>query len=220
MPQVGNLGRSGAPLTFGFIGVAVAIQLLQFIAPGVWSTLADQLALFNGRVMFDGEWYRMFTVVLLHGGITHILFNMYALYILGPQLEMQLGKVRYASLFLATAAAGSALAIVLGGPGDVGVGASGALFGFFGVFAAGAFLNRHTRMGRAQLNTIGLNLLINALIPLYVPQVSWEAHLGGFIAGLAFGAVYFRSRGVRNQPLHLAVLAVIAIVSVGTALVI
>lgn len=218
MPQVGRRGGSGAPLTFGFIGVAVAIQIVQFLAPDVWSTLADQLALINRLVTDQGEWYRMFTVVLLHGGITHILFNMYALYILGPQLEMQLGKVRYAGLFLATAAAGSAFAIVLGNPNDVAVGASGALFGFFGVFAAGAFLTRHTRMGRAQLNVIGLNLLINALIPLYVPQVSWEAHLGGFVAGLVFGFVYFRSREARHQPLHLALLAMIAVVSVVAAL--
>lgn len=218
MPQLG--GRVAAPLTYGFIGVAVAIQIIQFLAPGVWSTLADQFALFNALVLFEGEWYRMFSVVLLHGGITHILFNMYALYILGPQLEMQLGRLRYAGLFLATAAAGSAFAIILGSPRDVGVGASGALFGFFGVFAAGAFLNRHTRMGRAQLNTIGLNLLINALIPLYVPQVSWQAHLGGFLAGLLFGFVYFRTRGDRNRSLHMALIAAIAVVAVVSVLII
>jgi membrane associated rhomboid family serine protease len=195
------------------MGVAIAIHLLSLFAPSIWADLADQLALFNSRAI-AGEWYRMFTVTLVHAGLTHILFNMYALYLLGPGIEMRVGKVRYGLLFLASAGAGSAFAIILGSPGDIGVGASGGVFGLFGVWAVSAFLQRNTRQGRAQLNAILFNLAINAAIPLFVPRVSWQAHLGGFVAGLAFGWVFINVRGKDSARIHIALLLAIIIGSI------
>ena len=178
--SVGRPSSQTAPLTFGFIGVAVAIHVLSLFAPSIWADIADRLALFN-ILALQGEWYRMFTVTLLHASLTHILFNMYALYLLGPGIEMRVGTVRYGLLFFAAAGAGSAFAILLGSPGDVGVGASGGVFGLFGVF---------------------------------VPQVSWEAHLGGFLAGLAFGWVFINVRGKGSERIHVALLLAIIVGSV------
>lgn len=211
-----SLGRGSArtaPLTYGFIGVAVVIYVLGFLSRNLDFELFNRFALFNSRAT-AGEWYRMFTVTLLHGSTIHILFNMYALSILGPSLELRLGRVRYAGLFLASAAAGSAFAIVLGNPTDVGVGASGAVFGMFGVWAASAYSRRETAQGRAMLSNIWFNLAINAAIPFFVPRVSWQAHLGGFLAGVLFGAIVVRTPGRKNERLHVAVLAAIALASV------
>ncbi len=211
--SIGRPSSQTAPLTFGFIGVAVAIQVLSLFAPAVWADLADRLALFN-ILAIQGEWYRMFTVTLLHASLTHILFNMYALYLLGPGIEMRVGRVRYGLLFLAAAGAGSAMAIVLGNPGDVGVGASGAVFGLFGVWAVSAFQQRNTQRGRAQFNAILFNLAINAAIPLFIPRVSWQAHLGGFLAGLAFGWIFLNIRGKGSERIHVALLLAIIVGSV------
>ena len=211
--QIGRPSSQTAPLTFGFIGIAVAIQVLSLFAPQIWADIADQLALFNILAM-QGEWYRMFTVTLLHASLTHILFNMYALYLLGPGIEMRVGRLRYGLLFLAAAGAGSAMAIVLGSPGDVGVGASGGVFGLFGVWAVNAFLQRNTRQGRAQFNAILFNLAINAAIPLFIPRVSWQAHLGGFLTGLAFGWVFINIRGKGSSRVHVALLVAIIIGSI------
>ncbi len=211
--SIGRPSSETAPLTFGFIGVAVAIHVLSLFAPAVWADIADRLALFN-ILALQGEWYRMFSVTLLHASLTHILFNMYALYLLGPGIEMRVGRVRYGLLFLAAAGAGSALAILLGSPGDVGVGASGGVFGLFGVWAVSAFQQRNTRRGRAQFNAILFNLAINAAIPLFVPRVSWQAHLGGFLAGLAFGWIFLRVRGKGSERVHVALLLAIILGSV------
>lgn len=206
--SIGRPSAQTAPLTFGFIGVAVAIQVLSLFAPAVWADLADRLALFN-ILAIQGEWYRMFTVTLLHASITHILFNMYALYLLGPGIETRVGRARYGLLFLAAAGAGSAFAILLGSPSDVGVGASGGVFGLFGVWAVSAFNQRNTRRGRAQFNAILFNLAINAAIPLFIPRVSWQAHLGGFVAGLAFGWIFLNVRGKGSERIHIALLLAI-----------
>lgn len=206
--SIGRPTAETAPFTFGFMGVAIAIHVLSLFAPSIWGDLAAQFALFNSLAV-AGEWYRMFTVTLLHASLTHILFNMYALYLLGPGIEMRVGRVRYGLLFLASAGAGSALAITLGSPGDVGVGASGGVFGLFGVWAVSAFLQRNTRQGRAQFNAILFNLAINAAIPLFVPQVSWQAHLGGFLTGVAFGWVFINVRGKDSARVHVALLLAI-----------
>ena len=211
-----SLGRgnaSTAPMTYGFIAVAAVIFAVGLFDSGLRFDLLERLALINAAVI-DGEWYRLFTVTLLHGSLIHILFNMYALSILGPSLEMRLGRLRFAGLFLSTAAAGSAFAVILGSPTDIGVGASGAVFGMFGVWAATAYSQRSTVRGRAMLSNIWLNLAINAAIPLFVPQVSWQAHLGGFLAGLMFGAVWINTPGKKNERVHLALLAAIALASV------
>ena len=81
--------------------------------------------------------------------------------------------------------AGSALAILLGSPGDVGVGASGGVFGLFGVWAVSAFQQRNTRRGRAQFNAILFNLAINAAIPLFIPRFPLPAILAALVIDAA-----------------------------------
>lgn len=148
----------------------------------------------------------MITVVLVHANLTHILFNMLALYNLGPQIERELGGLRLVSLYVASAAAGSAFAFLLGRPEDFGVGASGAIFGLFGLWLASAVRRRSTAYGRALLSQLGVVLAINAAIPFLVRNVSWQAHLGGLLAGFVIGQVWSRSRSL---GVHLASAALV-----------
>ena len=90
------------------------------------------------------------------------------------------------------------------------MGASGAIFGLFGLWLASAVRRRATAHGRALLSQLGLILAVNAAIPFIVPNVSWQAHLGGLGAGFLLGLVWLRSR---SSAVHLASAALVPAVS-------
>jgi len=200
---------SGAPATKTFIGVAVVFFVLTgFGRSG--GAIFEALAQWNLAVA-AGEWWRIFTPILLHASITHILFNMWALWVLGPQIERGVGTWPFVSLFLASAGVGGAFAFYLGNPLDVAVGASGAIFGLFGIWLSWAMHRRNTMQGRAMLRQIGVLLLINAAIPFLVPNIAWQAHLGGLIAGMVIGEIWSRLRGPNIEVLRILTGVAIAI---------
>lgn len=199
--RAGQMRRS-APVTMGIIGVTVGIHLLSYLAPGLWQQVVENLAMWN-RGVAAGEWWRMITVVAVHANLMHIAFNMLALYSLGPQIERELGGVRLSALYVASAAGGSAFAYLLGSPNDFGVGASGAIFGLFGVWMASAVRRRNTAHGRYLLGQLGGILAINAAIPFIVRNVSWQAHVGGLVAGFVIGQIWAKARGESAYAWHL-----------------
>jgi membrane associated rhomboid family serine protease len=145
----------------------------------------------------EGEWWRIFTSAFLHLGLLHLAFNMYALWLFGPIMEQLYGHVEYAVLYLLCAAGGSVLTI-LASPQTPAAGASGAIFGLFGL----AFVvsrRRHLLLGpqaRAILSQAGGLLLINLLITFTIPGISWTGHLGGLAIGVMIGMLL----GPRNVP--------------------
>lgn len=178
-----------SPVSFSIIAITVAIFVVSLVAPQAEAELFQRLAMANFLVE-DGEWWRTLTVTLLHGGIAHIFFNMYALYIFGPRLEQQVGSLPFAALWLASAAGGSAASFFFGEPNQVAVGASGAIFGLFGAWIYVAWVRRDTPAGRAQLTTFGWLLAINLALPLFIPNIDWRAHLGGLLTGMLVAALW------------------------------
>ena len=136
-----------------------------------------------------GEYWRLWTVTLLHGSLLHLFFNMYALYLAGPIVERWYGPVRFLVFYLACAAAGSVGSFVFGG--DVpSVGASGAIFGLFGLLlAAGRIHHPVDRQSRALVSQIGMLIVINIAFGFAVTGIDNAAHLAGLAAGLWLGAV-------------------------------
>jgi membrane associated rhomboid family serine protease len=136
----------------------------------------------------DGEWWRIITSAFLHLGLLHLAFNMYALYLFGPILEQLYGRVEYLVIYLLCAVGGSVLTI-LAAPESAAAGASGAIFGLFGL----AFVvsrRRHLLLGpqaRGILSQAGGLLLINLVITFAVPRISWTGHLGGLAVGALIG---------------------------------
>jgi len=168
------------PVTMFLLASSVVVYILGAVSGELNNTLFRNFALLPSAVA-DGEWWRLATTAFLHSGTMHILFNMYALYLLGPGVERQVGSRSFAGLYLASALLGSvAYAAFNTGPA---VGASGAVFGLFGAWLASAWKSRNTSAGRAQLQSIGVILGINLLLPLAVPRIAWEAHVGGLVAG-------------------------------------
>jgi membrane associated rhomboid family serine protease len=137
----------------------------------------------------DG-WYRLVTSGFMHYGILHLGFNMYFLYVLGPQLEAPLGRWKFLGLYMASLLGGSLGVILMGGSG-ISAGASGAVFGLLGAAAAGLW-----RRGVNPFTTgIGTLLLLNVFITFAVPGISIGAHLGGAITGAICGAIMLAPSG-------------------------
>jgi membrane associated rhomboid family serine protease len=168
------------------IGINAAVYVLG-IAAGVlgWDTnLVRQFGMQPVFIAVGGEWWRLITAAFLHGGLLHILFNMYALYLLGPAIERVLGSARFLVLYLVAALGGSAASFAFGSPASISVGASGAIFGLMG-----ALLIVGQRFRRDVTEVLVL-LGVNFAIGFVVPSIDWRAHLGGAVAGALAAAVF------------------------------
>lgn len=190
--------RRTAPVTIGLIAVNVIIYLLGELVPELGRRFLIDGAQVNVLVE-SGEWYRAFSAMFLHGSLMHILFNSYALWIFGPVLERRFGSLSLAALYLGSGLTGGAVFYLVGEPFVRAVGASGAIFGLFGALLAASYRQRHTPAGRAVFGQLGILLAINLALPLFVPNIAWEAHVGGLVAGALIAASWDRiPRRARN----------------------
>ena len=132
----------------------------------------------------DGAPWQLITSAFLHVDIWHIAFNMLALWFLGPQLELAIGRARFLTLYLLSALSGSTLVYLVADESTRTLGASGAVFGLMAALLILAFKVR----GNTQeiLVWIGINAAITVVGRGFI---SWEGHLGGFLGGLALMAL-------------------------------
>ena len=213
--KVTSDGRPVVTLTI--IGICVAVWLMQRVSPQVTDRLAF-VPMFGKT-----EPWRFLTAAFAHSpdNLLHILFNMYALWILGQYLEPMVGRVRFAALYLVSAVGGSVSFLLLASPpvSVAGlnnnsswvtsmVGASGAVFGLFGALIV---FNRHLGRSSRQLYVL---LVINAVIG-FVPGVAWQAHVGGFLTGAAVAAIITATAAQNRRRLQLpALVAVMALLAI------
>ncbi|GEC04097.1 rhomboid family intramembrane serine protease [Streptomyces spinoverrucosus] len=167
-----------------------------------------------------GEWYRLLTGAFLHlsptggtFGILHIVMNMAALWSLGRTVELQLGRVRYVALYLLSALGGSVLVLLLD-PDALTVGASGAIFGL-----GAAYYVMARRLG-ANMNAVN-RFMVTLLVWLVVSIgfTSWQAHLGGLLAGGVVTAAFAYAPRDRRTLVQAgacaALLALLVVLTVG-----
>jgi membrane associated rhomboid family serine protease len=166
----------------------IAINVLMFAAQTASPRLQSELVLHAPGVA-DGEFYRLVTSAFLHYGIVHLLFNMYALYIVGPPLEAWLGRLRYIGLYALSALGGSVLVYLLSPLNAATAGASGAVFGLLGAsFVVGKRLNLNVQW---VVTLIVINLAFTFVIPALGGQnISWQGHVGGLVTGAVVAAAY------------------------------
>jgi len=183
------------PLTYSIIGINIVVYIFsalfsQNIADMDMQTLVDMGALYGPYTVLKGEWWRLFTAMFLHGGMTHILMNMFSLYLIGRGLEMYFDKRAYVIIYLFSGLLGG-LASLYMHPQSVGVGASGAIFGVFGALA-GFFLAHRDKIAthsKAFMKDFAVVLGINLVLGLSIPSIDVSAHIGGLVVGLIGGFV-------------------------------
>jgi rhomboid protease GluP len=185
-------GRGDPPaitLTLLIVAVTSIISLTAYLTQaGEGRQIYEALA-FIGPAIAKGEYWRLWTVTLVHADFLHLAFNMYALWLAGNIVERWYGPVRYLLFYLASAAAASTVSFVSGT--ELAVGASGAIFGLFGVLlAAGRIHHPVDRQSRAITSQLMVIVLINIVFGFASGgSIDNAAHLGGLAAGLWLGAV-------------------------------
>ena len=178
-----RLGSGRPVLTMGIIGLSVISYLLQVTVGWAW----EGLLIFSPAAGYSEPW-RFLTAAFLHstGAVLplHLMFNMYALWLVGPFLESMLGRGRFIALYVLSAIGGSVAMVLTGDLFQWVVGASGAVFGLFGAILV--ILHRLGRDARQILLFLGLN----AVLGFVLPGIAWEAHLGGLVIGALLGAAF------------------------------
>jgi len=210
--------------TFIFLFLNVAVFLLTTWAGGSQnnSVLIMFGAKFNALIN-QGEWWRFVAPVFLHGGVPHLLMNMYGLWILGPYVERLYGSAKFVVFWIVSGIVGVVASYLSVQPDlyssgiagrflfkaqdAVSVGASGALFGLIGVLFVFGIKYRHElpdgfkqAFGTGMLPTILLNVFIGFIIPV----IDNAAHLGGLFAGAVLASVVdYKRVGKRGSVAYL-----------------
>ncbi|HTV11631.1 MAG TPA: rhomboid family intramembrane serine protease [Acidimicrobiales bacterium] len=158
------------------------------------------------------EWYRLFGSFFVTNNLLDVALNMWCLYIIGRLVEPVLGKWRFFALYMLSGLGGSVAYYLLGNVLQPAAGASGAIFGIFG-----AYFILARRAGANTSGIIGL-IAINLVFSFTLPNIAWQAHVGGLATGLvvAFGFSLAR-RGHQRQEL-LADVSVVALTCIGLML--
>ena len=161
----------------------IAINIIVFIVPLLYGQSEAMIAQFcvHGPSIRYGEYYRLFTGLFLHGSIFHLIFNCYALYVLGSQLESFLGKFKYTVIYLLGGLMGALFSITFNG-NTASIGASGAIFGLMGALV---YFGYHYRvyLGNVIKSQIIPLIVFNLVLGFVMSGVDNSAHIGGLIGG-------------------------------------
>ncbi|WP_287036295.1 rhomboid family intramembrane serine protease [Mycobacterium sp.] len=208
--RFGGRERSGMPvITLGLI----VVNVLAFVAEMAVVNVQRDFALWPPAVA-DGQFYRLVTSAFLHYGPTHLLLNMWALYVVAPPLEMWLGRLRFGALYALSGLGGSVLVYLLSPLNTATAGASGSVFGLFA--ATFVVAKRLTLDVRWVVAVIAFNLVFTFVVPLVSSQqISWQGHVGGLVAGALVSAAYvYAPRQRRDLVQAAATVAVLVVFAV------
>jgi len=221
----GGRPASSAVVTWTLIGINVVLFLVELVKPNI----ANDLGLLGyaqystGGAMQGvaaGQWYRLITSAFLPPatglgglGFLDILFNMWALFAVGPSLEQLLGRGRFLAVYLLSAVGGGVAFFLIGQPYVLALGASGAVFGLFGAWFV---VSRRLRMdSRGIIALIVINLVFSFV---YRSTIAWQDHVGGLIVGAAITAAFAyaprKNRAVVQVAAAVAVLVILAVIVV------
>ena len=225
-------GRAGVA-TRVLIGINVAVMLISIatggmtaVAGGGWGGLLGQSTPLTdwGSVIgyatygagdptlhgvAAGEWYRLVTAMFLHYGVLHLLFNMYALWILGRELEAVLGRLRFVGLYLLAGLGGNVAAYLFSAPNAATAGASTAVFG---LMAATFVILKRLKLSVAPILPV---IVINIVFTFAIANISVAGHLGGLVTGGAVATVRaYAPREKRNLIQGIGCAAVVVLLLV------
>ena len=176
--------RKPAIVTNTLILINIILFILMYVLGRGSTDTATLLAFGANYAPFvkDGEIYRLLSAAFLHIGILHLLFNMYALKIIGGEVERYYGKLKYLIIYLGSAILGSLFSCLF--TTSVSAGASGAIFVLFGALMYFGYYHRLVLGGFLQSQIVPL-VILNLLLGFVIPGIDMSAHIGGLIGGFA-----------------------------------
>ena len=182
------------PIISVLIGMNLIVYLLGLI-PGIGNNLYALGIAYNYSIS-QGEYWRLITAMFLHGGFLHLLFNMFGLYVFGPELEQLAGKLRFFSIYFISGLLANVATYVVEPLNYASLGASGAIFGIFGAYLA---LVYHTRKILPQLKQLIIPLVAISVIMTFVQSnINITAHLVGLAVGFILGMFQFTPKRIRR----------------------
>jgi membrane associated rhomboid family serine protease len=188
-----RFGITVSPVVLALIIINVAAFILELLAGGSTNpmTLHRLGELDTHFVIFRHQYWRLLAALFLHYGPIHIFFNLFALLLLGPALERQIGGFLFAVCYLVSGI-GSSIAVVLLTklrllePVQL-VGASGCIMGVVGTWTGFLLRHRHAPLARQRLRNIFVIVLLQLAFDVVTPRVSMSAHVGGLFTGFLLG---------------------------------
>ncbi|MCE9561917.1 MAG: rhomboid family intramembrane serine protease [Planctomycetes bacterium] len=184
----------------------------EYLGQGQPRELLHHIGAIKGNDLLHGEWWRLLSSCFVHFGLVHLLANMFALAMMGSLAELLWGRWRLTTIYLISGLAGSCLAMA-NKPEGMLAGASGAIWGILASLLAWLMWFRHDLPPdvRAEwARRLWLAFLLNAGVS-FLPNISWEAHLGGCIAGFLVSWALNALRFARRPQQFLALVSLLAI---------
>ncbi|MFJ7733801.1 rhomboid family intramembrane serine protease [Lysinibacillus sp. NPDC097231] len=181
---------------YPIVSTLIAINLILYVLtllPGI-GTLVLNYGVHANFLIENGEFWRVFSSMFLHANFMHVFFNMFSLYLFGPELEKIAGKARFITIYLFSGIVGNMATYLLNDSSYVSLGASGAIFGIFGAFGA---LVYYTRRTMPMLRKLILPIIVISVVMTFLQSnVNIYAHLGGLVAGFLLGLVYLHPKRI------------------------
>ena len=175
--------------------IIILINVILFVFGTLTGLQNDLLYRFGvaGELVKNGDYYRLFTAMFFHGGFLHLLFNCYALYIIGSQLEGFLGKIKYLIIYLLSGVAGALFSCAFNHSG-ISIGASGAIFGLMGSLVYFGYYYR-VYLGNVVKSQIIPLIIFNLALGFAMNNIDNFAHIGGLIGG----ALVTKALGIEDK---------------------
>ena len=180
------------PVVSSLLALNIVIHILTMIP--IFGQQILGFGIHFNLLISEGEYWRLLTPIFLHASFSHLLFNMFSLYIFGPELEQLAGKARFLTIYMLAGLVGNVATYLIHDWDYMSVGASGAIYGIFGAFGA---LVYYTRNFMPQLKQIIIPIIVIGVIMTFLqPQINVTAHIAGLITGFIIGMVYFHPKRI------------------------
>lgn len=201
-------------ITYILIGINILVFILMYIfgrGSEDITTLHNFGALSKFAVVTYGEYYRIITSAFLHIGIVHLVFNMYALYVLGREIENYYGKLKFIFIYFISAIVGSLISLIFISETTISAGASGAIFGLMGSLLYFGY-NYRTILNNAITKQILPLILLNLFIGFMSSDINNFAHLGGLVGGvIASMAVGVKFKTSKSEKINGSIVLILFI---------
>jgi membrane associated rhomboid family serine protease len=195
--RVGDYTPPRTPAVFALLAICIVATFLGWAMPHHWYIQEGTVGRIG--VLQHHEWWRLITSMFLHANPTHLYFNMFALWILGRQIESNLGAARFLAIYFGAGLGGGLIVVAAGQENTLG--ASGAIYGLMGAalfFGIAALRAGHRKAAKGMLLAAGALIAINLLFTFSVPNISMAVHAGGLVTGFLIAAAVGTPAGVRD----------------------